>query len=314
MQPRSARTAGLRPYVHPDTLAHRRAHRRASGRAHGFTLVELTVAIVLLGIVALMVTGFTTGAMQSYIDAERRAQLADTTETAMRRMQRDLRLSLPNSVRITSSGSTIYLEFLPVVAGGRYRAQLAGATPPGSCGVGWNDVLNIGTADSDFTTIGPVPDLNSLIGSGYYVVVYNLGAGFTQADAYASGAATGGNKSVLLKHTTNTCERRIIISTTTFTLASPSNRFHVVQGPVTYACNLASGQLSRYSGYSIAAAQPTPPAGTPALMLDNVSSCTMTYDPNAISQRIGVVSIALARSVAGESVRLYQDVRVDNAP
>jgi MSHA biogenesis protein MshO len=290
--------------------------RPACRRLRGFTLVELTVAIVLLGIVALMVTNFATGAMQSYIDAERRAELVDTTETALRRLQRDLRQSLPNSVRVTSSGAVVYLEFLPVVAGGRYRAQLAGASPPGSCGIGLNDVLNIGTLDTLFSTIGPVTDLNSLAGSGvtYYVVVYNLGAGFSNADAYASGATTGGNKSVLQKTSTDTCESAVAFTPTTFTLASPSSRFHVVQDPVTYACDLTSGQLLRYSGYSMAAAQPAPPAGTPALVLENISACNITYNPNAISQRIGVVSIELARTVAGEAVRLYHDVRVDNAP
>ncbi|MBY0437205.1 MAG: type II secretion system GspH family protein, partial [Burkholderiales bacterium] len=73
----------------------------------GFTLVELVVAIVLLGIVALMVTTFATGAMQSYLDAERRAELVDGTETAMRRLQRDVRLSLPNSVRVADDGRTV---------------------------------------------------------------------------------------------------------------------------------------------------------------------------------------------------------------
>lgn len=300
MGPRSARTAGLH--------AHGCSHRRA----RGFTLVELTVAIVLLGIVALMVTSFTAGAMQSYIDAERRAQLVDTTEVALRRLQRDLRLSLPNSARVATSGSTVYLELLPVVAGGRYRAQLAGATPPGTCGIGSNNVLNIGTSDTAFSTLGPVADLSSTVRQ--YVVVYNLGAGFANADAYASGSAAGGNKSVLVKALTGTCESVLTFDAHTFTLASSASRFHVVQDPITYACDMGSGRLLRYSGYSIAAAQPTPPAGTPALMLDNVSACSITYDPNAISQRIGVVSIALTRTVAGESVRLYQDVRVDNAP
>jgi len=284
-----------------------------SGRVpyRGFTLVELTVSIVLLGIVALMATNFTTGAMQSYLDAERRAELVDTTETALRRLQRDLRLSLPNSVRVSSSGSTVYLEFLPVVAGGRYRAQRAGAAPPGGCGIGLDDVLAIGTPDASFSTIGPVGELDTLATAGgtHHVVVYNLGAGFTNADAYA-----GGNRSVLLNASTGACESRVAFSQTTFTLGSPSGRFHVVQDPVTYACDLASGRMLRYAGYPIAAVQPMPPAGTPALVLENVSACAITYDPNAISQRIGVVSVALVRTVAGESVRLYQDVRVDNAP
>jgi prepilin-type N-terminal cleavage/methylation domain-containing protein len=73
---------------------------RPRSRSAGFTLAELVVAIVLMGIVALMVTSFSTGAMQSYLDAERRAELVDGTETAMRRLQRDVRLSLPNSVRV----------------------------------------------------------------------------------------------------------------------------------------------------------------------------------------------------------------------
>jgi MSHA biogenesis protein MshO len=119
---------------------------------------------------------------------------------------------------------------------------------------------------------------------------------------------------VLLNASTGACESRVAFSPTTFTLGSPSGRFHVVQDPVTYACDLASGLMLRYAGYSIAAVQPMPPAGTPALVLENVSACAITYNPNAISQRIGVVSVALVRTVAGESVRLYQDVRVDNAP
>ncbi|MCE2946772.1 MAG: type II secretion system GspH family protein [Betaproteobacteria bacterium] len=287
--------------------------RPARTGSDGFTLVELVVAIVLLGIVALMVTTFATGAMQSYLDAERRAELVDGTETAMRRLQRDVRLALPNSVRVASDGSTVYLEFLPVVAGGRYRAELAGRTPAGACGVGSNDPLAFGAADSSFSTLGPVADLPN-DGGTYYVVVYNLGAGFTAADAYASGAATGGNKARYSREATGACESVIAHERHTFTLASPSNRFHLVARPVTYACDLRSGQLLRYGGYDIEAMQPMPPRGTPALVLDGVTGCTITYDPDAVSQRIGVVSIALERSAGGESVRLYQDVRVDNAP
>jgi MSHA biogenesis protein MshO len=283
----------------------------STDRAAGFTLVELVVAIVLLGVVAVMVTGFATGAMQSYLDAERRAELVDTTETALRRLQRDLRLSLPNSVRV-------YLEYLPVVTGGRYRAQLAGATPAGPCGTGSNDPLAFGVADTSFSTIGPVADLpgagSPSLPAAFYVVVYNLGAGFTGADAYASGPAAGGNKAIYRSASTGTCESSIVFASHTFALASPGGRFHLVERPVTYACNLATGQLLRYENYPISATQPTPPAADPALVLDDVTACDITYDPNAVSQRIGVVSIALVRTVDGESVRLYQDVRVDNAP
>lgn len=286
-------------------------HRHA--RCAGFTLAELVVAIVLLGIVALMVTTFSTGAMQSYLDAERRAELVDGTETAMRRLQREIRLSLPNSVRVVASGATVYLEFLPVVAGGRYRHQLAGRTPAGTCGIGANDPLAFGAADTSFSTMGPVADLPP-DAAVHYVAVYNLGAGFAGADAYASGAASGGNKARYASAVSGTCESVLTIERHTFTLASPSGRFHVVGRPITYACDIPSGRLLRYAGYDITAVQPTPPGVTPALVLDGVTRCNMAYDPGAVSQRIGMVSIALERSAGGEAVRLYQDVRVDNAP
>lgn len=296
--------------MHPMPRTDALPARTGSG---GFTLVELVVAIVLLGIVALMVTTFATGAMQSYLDGERRAELVDGTETAMRRLQRDVRLSLPNSVRVADDGRTVYLEFLPVIAGGRYRAQLSGKTPAGPCGIGSNDPLAFGTADASFSTLGPVADLPRDRGT-YYIVVYNLGAGFANADAYATGAATGGNKALYARDATGPCESVIAHERHTFTLASPSGRFHLAGRPVTYACDVRSGQLLRYSDYDIAAVQPMPPRGTPALVLDGITGCTITYDPDAVSQRIGVVSIALERSAGGESVRLYQDVRVDNAP
>lgn len=286
---------------------------RPRSRSAGFTLAELVVAIVLMGIIALMVTTFSTGAMQSYLDAERRAELVDGTETAMRRLQRDVRLSLPNSVRVAGDGRVVYLEFLPVVAGGRYRAQLAGATPAGGCGIGSNDPLAFGSPDTSFSTLGPIADLPT-DGAAYYVVVYNLGAGFTGADAYASGTATGGNKARFAKDATGACESVLAFESHAFSLASPSGRFHLVRTPVTYACDTASGRLLRYSGYGIAAAQPMPPTGTPALVLDGITNCSITYDPDVVSQRIGVVSIALERSAGGETVRIYQDVRVDNAP
>lgn len=285
----------------------------APARDAGFTLVELVVAIVLLGIVAMMVSTFTTGAMQSYLDAERRTELVDTTETALRRLQRELRLSLPNSIRVATDGTVVYLEFLPVVAGGRYRAELAGRTPAGGCGIGSNDPLAIGAQDTSFSTLGPVPDLPGDAAT-YYVVVYNLGAGFSGADAYASGPATGGNKARYAGATTGGCESVVTFERHSFLLGSPAARFHVVRTPVTYACDTASGRLLRYAGYALSTTQPMPPAGTPALVLDGVTGCRIAYDPDAVSQRIGVVSLAMERAAGGESVRLYQDVHVDNAP
>ena len=64
----------------------------------GFTLIEAIVVIVITGIIASMVAVFIRTPVDGYLDAERRAGLTDIADTAVRRMARDIRLALPNSV------------------------------------------------------------------------------------------------------------------------------------------------------------------------------------------------------------------------
>ncbi|MFH1495574.1 MAG: type II secretion system protein, partial [Pseudomonadota bacterium] len=87
----------------------------------GFTLVEAVVAIVITGIVAAMVSMFIRVPIQQYMDAESRAAITDVADTALRRIGRDLRLALPNSVRVDPTGK--YIEFLMTSGGGRYLAE-----------------------------------------------------------------------------------------------------------------------------------------------------------------------------------------------
>ena len=90
----------------------------------GFTLVEMIVVIVITGIIGGIVAIFIRAPVQGYVDSARRAEMTDIADTAMRRISRDLRLALPNSVRVTSTCSgptTCYVEFIPTTGGGRYR-------------------------------------------------------------------------------------------------------------------------------------------------------------------------------------------------
>ena len=87
----------------------------------GFTLVEMIIVMVITGIIGGMVAIFLRAPVQQYMSTARRADMTDIADTALRRIGRDLRLALPNSVRVNTSGSgatTIYyLDFwLPAVA------------------------------------------------------------------------------------------------------------------------------------------------------------------------------------------------------
>ena len=93
------------------------------GVARGFTLVEMIVVITITGILAAAVAVFIRRPVESYVDAARRAELTDIADGALRRITRDVRMALPNSVRITSAGNVTYLEYLQTSGGGRYRAD-----------------------------------------------------------------------------------------------------------------------------------------------------------------------------------------------
>ena len=69
--------------------------------------------IAIVGIIGAMVAVFIRSPVQSYVDSARRAELGDVADTALRRIIRDLRLALPNSVRVTESpvGSVFISSF-----------------------------------------------------------------------------------------------------------------------------------------------------------------------------------------------------------
>lgn len=259
----------------------------------GFTLIEMIIVIAITAIVGSMVALFLRAPLDSYVAQDRRARLADEADTALRRMGRDIRLALPNSVRVTSAGGAFYLEFLSTRSGGRYRAQ------------GGGDILDFTTADTSFDVLGPAINAQP----GDRIAVFNLGidgADAWQGQTLADFVSVAGNV--------------VTISPKQFPLASPGNRFQVVEGPVTYVCNPANGTLTRYWGYPITAGQPIAFAvATPqALLASHVGApagapCSFEYQPG-VTERGGLVSMRLSLSQAGETVSLYATTQVSNQP
>jgi MSHA biogenesis protein MshO len=286
----------------------------------------MIAVISIMGIIGAAVSVFLRMPLQAYQDAQRRSSISDSADTAFAFLKRDLQTALPNSVRVTNVGSIFYLEFLQTRTAGRYRADNpvpSVASGANTCAdtngntVADEDVLQFGVADTCFTTLGTLSNLGAIVPNSDFVAVYNLGPGFSNADAYSSGAVTGGNKSLITSAAAGSGGENVItFQSNTFNLESPGRRFHVISGPVSYICDPTAGTLRRVSAYAIAAAQPTAPAGTSVLLSQRVTGCTLVYDQNVINQRQGVVSIWLrmADPAGGTAVNLFQQVQVSNFP
>jgi MSHA biogenesis protein MshO len=300
----------------------RRDQRRQRRRSAGFSLIELIVVILLTAIVAGAVGNFVVAPMQGYSDLNRRAMLIDVAQSSLRRMARDVRRAVPNTVRI--SGDTRSLEFLHTLDGGRYRADPGtNAGPPVEDHTAATDTLEF-TGDTQFNVLGRLNGDNFTYGNpmtaGTRLTVYPI------STTIYSHAANGTNPGLItpsgttLTITDDTDEDHIALSAShQFSFSSPRGRFYITDTPVSYLCDLAANTLTRYATYSIAASQPTDPSvaplngGTSALVANRVTECAFTYEPGT-SQRAGLMTLKLTIAESGEQVRLLHQVHVSNVP
>jgi len=292
----------------------------------GFTLVEAIIVIVITGILAGMVAVFITKPVQGYVDSVRRAELTDAADVALRRITRDVRLALPNSLRLKdSSNATVascvaadecYIEFIMTKSGGRYRDPADGST--GGNFLDFTGTLTNPSCSSSlcFDILGTSPTNPPNITNSDSIVVYNLGAGYTPADAYA-----GDNRATVT--ITSGTPYYATMTTNVFAsqsppLPSPNSRFQVVgqnDRVVRYGC--VSGALTRSSGCDFTT---TTTCTTSAVLAGSASAepkatCELDYQANATGRNgLLYIKLTLTDTPSDESVSLFQQIHVDNSP
>jgi len=271
----------------------------------------MVVVIVVTGILMAVVSSFISMPIQAYINTTRRAELVDAAEMALRRLERDIRRAVPNSVRITNNGNVQALELAHTVTGFRYRANVPG------------DILsfNIG-GDSSFDVLEQID--SGLLGTFNYRLSVN-NRGETNANLYTNtDVITPASTNITLSNIGN-MGRVTLSAPFLFTSQSPMQRVYVIDTPVTYRCNPDSSgvdpkSIRRFWGYSIQNAQPIDPTSAPlstadnALLVQRISNCTFEYIVSDPSQRNAIVNIGLTITSGTENIRLFHQVVIGNAP
>jgi len=273
-------------------------------RSSGFTLLEMILSIVIVAII-FGATLFFAYPIQQAGDVTTRAELTDMSDNALQRIGRDVRLALPNSVRVTANSGVYYLELIPLRTGARYRIESSGA-----CSGGGTDELAFNAADGCFKSIGPIPD-DTTITTNDFLVLNNYGKDFTNQDAYDPSST---NRRQIVTGTSGT--------TVKYTSTSAFDRT-LHDSPVSYVCDPNAHTLTRYSGYNDLFTNPASPqptsfgAGASALVATNVTDCGFTYLLN-VAPKIGLLTLQLTLSktvsTGSESVSLYHAVHVNNIP
>lgn len=98
--------------THPSTLS----------SSKGFTLIELVMVMVILGVIASFSTGFIVNTMRNFASVSHKSQLLSESRLASNYLEHRLRNALPYSVRVLNDGAC--LEFMPIVSSGLYMDEL----------------------------------------------------------------------------------------------------------------------------------------------------------------------------------------------
>ncbi|MCB1749187.1 MAG: prepilin-type N-terminal cleavage/methylation domain-containing protein [Gammaproteobacteria bacterium] len=299
--------------------------------ARGFTLIELVVVILLTAAVAALAGRNVTGPVLGFVDTSRRAALVDAGHTAITRITREVRLALPNSVRIDGGNA---LEFLRTRTGGRYRVAADPALP-------LSDPLEFSGGDTRFDVLGALRAFGRICAGTSpscggpaastaacmadprldCLVVYNTGqpADCSLLPSGRTNAYCGDNVAGIDVADSGAGTLAFVIDGGAFPLASPNQRFHVVDTPVSYLCDLGTRTLRRYDGYPIGATQPSvasPPPVSGRVLATDVTDCEFSYDPGTAT-RAALVAVRLTLADAdapGERIVLYQQAHVANTP
>ncbi|MFT5543467.1 MAG: MSHA biogenesis protein MshO [Glaciecola sp.] len=282
-------------------------------RNSGFTLIELVMVIVILGIVGVGISRFIGSSTQIFIDTSERERLLRDGSFAVERIHREIAAAVPNSVRLAGNSAAHCLQLVPIKWSSLYLSLPLAPTAD-------REVDVVEMQDIDGNVFTPIAN------SDYAIVyptqsndVYQTTSNRRQLISACSDDSTAGNC------TTNDDSDGVVQLTLNgaFAQDSPGKRLYIVDQAISYC--VRSNAIYRH----VSAISPTQTTFTSGgvLMAENLAN-QLSNDPNsavANSQNpFRVVDATLRRNAytqtqliftrANESITFTQEVHVPNVP
>lgn len=259
-------------------------------RARGFTFVEMTLVVSVLGILAIGTMRFLTDASDGFVTTHSRALLASDVQTTLAVLGRDVRGALPNSLRVSASGACV--EYIPV-----QRAATYFAAP-----IGFSD-----------TRVWTVPVAGYAPGANTRLAIYPT------PNAYVLGSVAEVSPPIVATSLEADGRWRIDLSAAhEFTQGSPTERLYFVDAPHSVCAD--GGALWQYRNYGFAALQPEP-AGLPGALPNRelmaaalaLPSPVFSYAAPSLN-RNGLLRVSLGLAGGGDDIAMTQHLNVRNLP
>ncbi|MCW8832307.1 MAG: prepilin-type N-terminal cleavage/methylation domain-containing protein [Colwellia sp.] len=267
----------------------------------GFTLIELILVIIILGVMSVGIAGFITLTTQTYLNVSKRDELLANARFVVERLNREIRNAVPNSVRVDNNTIMQCIEFIPVVASTTYIDIPVQPEPA-------RDNITV----IEFPNSGGIAPYRC-DDCGDLVMVYPL----SDSEIYDDHTDATGKVFALASFTPtvlDTWEMTISNGDVNFTEDSPTERMYIANEQISYC--VFAGQIFRYNN-SIGGSQSLPPQ-SPVLMAENLAP----FDENllpfeilpATLTRNALVKTRLHFTQDNEDYVFENDIHIVNVP
>lgn len=247
-------------------------------KSRGFTLIELIIVIIILGLMAVGVSGFIRIATQTYINVSERDEITSGARFVLERLNREIRAALPNSIRTTAinnSSVSQCIEFVPIKASSTYINIPTAEEAPSlnvravEFNLNATELYSCPATCNDFVSVYPINTNNDI----YSIDTVN-GTGQTfPLDTFIPPTPVADIWTLTLDSPSSSAG-------VNFTNSSPTQRLYVFDDVVSYC--YTGKEIIRYNNYGLLAVQPS------AAALQSLSNSNANVNRSLMSKELAV--------------------------